>query len=241
VSPTPSVEQRLQARDNVGRNGFGRTFLECARTRPEINGAGVIARDDALGIGRAAHQRDRKARIPRHCAALRYRTNQRKPALIERFGRNDKNESRAALFGSLGGIEIHVPDLAPVGHAHQMISFPTGLSDSQARSSSDAFLEKWHFARSSDKVYRGVAIGVSVTLPRSTSTLTRDPGRRFSRSSEGLGRATTTEPPTARSVALDMVWVPKENVIYKYNIVSILQGFFASPACAGLQETGVTK
>lgn len=223
MSPTPSVEQRLQPRDDVGRNGFGRAFFECAMTRPDINGAGVIARDDALGISPAAHQRDRKARIPRHCAALRYRTSQRKPALIKRLGRNDKNESRAALFGSLGGVEIHVPNLAAVGRAHQMISFPTGLADCQARSSLDAFRLKSHLASSCARVYRGLEIGVSVTLPRSTATLTRDPGRKFSRSSEGLGRATTTEPPTARSVALDMRWVPVDDIIYKYNIASILQ------------------
>ena len=104
--------------------------------------------------------------------------------------------------------------------------------------SSDAFLLKSHLASSCARVYRGLAIGVSVTLPRSTATLTRDPGRKFSRSSEGLGRATTTEPPTARSVALDMVWVPVNDITYKYNIVSILQGLSASPGRAGTKGPG---
>jgi hypothetical protein len=35
---------------------------------------------------------------------LRYGTDQRQSALVERFGRNHKNESRAALFGALRGM-----------------------------------------------------------------------------------------------------------------------------------------
>ena len=214
----PSIEQGLQPRDNVGRNAFGCAFFEYGPARPDIKGAGVVARDDALGIATAAHQRDCKARKSRPGAALRYRTDQRKTALIERPGRNNKYESRAALFGSFRGVEIDVPDLTPVRRAHQMISRPTGLDDTQARSSRDIFFEKSHFASSSARVYRGLEIGVSVTLSRSTSTLTRDPARKFSRSSEGLGRATTTEPPTARSIALDMVWFSMDEVTHKYNI-----------------------
>ena len=215
-----SIEQRLQSRDNVCGNGFGCALFEYPPARPEIHGAGVIARDDALGIATAAHQRDRKAREARSGATLRYGTDQRQSALVERLGRNHKNEARAALFGSLRRIEIDVPDFSPVGNSHQMSSLPTGLDDSQARSSRDALLEKSHCARSSASVYRGLDIGVSVTLSPSTSTLTRDPARKFSRSSEGLGSATTTEPPTARNTALDMVYLCMNKVTYKCNTLS---------------------
>ena len=218
VIQTISVEQRLQAGDNVGRNGCGRTFFECAMTRPDIYCARVIARHNALGIRPASHQRDRKTRISDHGAALRYRTNKRQPAQIECLGRNDKNEPRAASFSPLGRVEIDVPNFAAVGCAHQIVSLPTGLADCHARSSCNAFFEKSHFARSSERVYRGLAIGVSVTLPRSTATLTRDPGCKFSRASDGLGMATTTEPPIARSVAFDMMRAPTNEVTYKYNL-----------------------
>ena len=199
------IKQRLQARDYIDRNRLRRALFEHAPARPHVDGASVIACDDTLGIGSAAHQRDRKARMPCHSAALCDRTDQRKPALIERLWRNHKYKSCAALFRTLGGVEIHVPDLPSIGHAHQMISVPTGLDDCQARSSRDGLFVKSHLARSSARVYRGFEIGVIVTLPRSTPILTREPARRLSCWSEGLGRATTTEPPTARSTTLGMI------------------------------------
>ncbi len=140
VNPAPRPSHRsIQQGSHTSQNlldDLRRQRLHPARSSLlVVQDTDLVAQHHALRDRAAARQRDSEAMFSSELAALGNWADKDQSEPIEVGGRENQDESFAALLVALSGIEIDVENIAAVGYAPlHSSSLPTGPLPSQARS-----------------------------------------------------------------------------------------------------------
>lgn len=187
---------------NIFHDGLGHTFQAFALQCPHIQGAGLVAANQARGACAAAIERYCESGCAGNIAVCDWQDNGNLRAGVESVGRHYQHETVSLKFMPCGRIRAQLKNISA---PHQTSSLPTGRDPVHVLSSSERGADASHWSSNSSRLYFFPRSGSIIRRPVSTAMLTLSPDFSCRMSRIAGGRASMVEPPTFLKVPVYMM------------------------------------